>query len=123
VESQVWRSTAGFECIADLRLDGRPNLLSIMLGRWVAASRAGNPRSASGLTTPEVEVVPRKHPAAQHEARAGSQQVLGEHLLGEVIRVYPETGLKARIQRGVLRAEPRLPTGCIGHPRPLLLPT
>jgi hypothetical protein len=52
--------------------------------RWVGASRAGDPRPASGLTTPEVEVLSWKHPAAQHEARAGSQQVLGKHLLGEV---------------------------------------
>ena len=68
------------------------------LVRWVAASRAGNPWSASGLTTSEVEVLPGKHPAAQHETRAGSQQVLGEHLLGKIVGVYPDTGLNAWIQ-------------------------
>ena len=87
-----------------------------LLSRWVAASRTGNPRSASGLTAPEVEVVLGKEPAAQHETRAGSQQVLGEQLLGEFVRVYPDTGLKARIQRGVLRTEPRLTTRCISQP-------
>jgi hypothetical protein len=87
------------------------------LDRWVAASRAGNSRPASGVTAPELEVRHRKHPAAQHETRAGSQQVLGEQLLGEVIRVFPDTRLKTWIQRGVLRAEPRLPTWCVRHPR------
>ena len=88
----------------------------LLLDCWVAASRAGNSRSASGLTGPEVEVLLGKQPASQHETRAGSQQVLGEHLLGEVASVYPDTGLKAWIQRGILRAEPRLPMGCISHP-------
>jgi hypothetical protein len=36
-----------------------------------------------------------KHSAAQPETRAGSQQVLGEHLLGEVVRVLPGTRLRA----------------------------
>ncbi len=41
--------------------------------------------------------------------------MFGEHLLSEVVRVYPDTGLEARIERGILRAEPRLPTGCISQ--------
>jgi len=84
---------------------------------FVAPSRASIPRSASGLTASEVEVLLGKHSAAQHEARAGTEQMFGEHLLSEVVRVYPDTRLKARIERRVLRAKPRLPTGCISHPR------
>jgi hypothetical protein len=64
-----------------------------LLDRWVAASRAGNPRPARGVTAPELEVVTREHPAAQPETRTGSQQVLVEHLLGEVVRVLPGIGL------------------------------
>ena len=45
---------------------------------------------------------------AQHVAGAGSQQVFGEHLLGEGRCVLPSAGLEPRIQRGELRPEPCL---------------
>ena len=94
-----------------------PFLRSPCLDRLVAAPRAGNSRPAGGPTAPELEVVPREHPAAQTEAGAGSQQVLGEHLLGEIIRVFPAPRLKTWIEGGILWAEPRLPAGCVRHAR------
>ena len=74
-----------------------PLPLNHPLDRRVAPSRAGNSRPARWLTAPKLEVLPGEHTAAQPETGARSQQVLGEQLLGEVLRLFPETGLKTWI--------------------------
>jgi hypothetical protein len=74
----------------------------------IGATRAGNPRPATRVPTSELKMLLGQHPVAQHVARAGSQQVLGEHLLGKGRRVLPGAGLEPRIQRGKLRQKPRL---------------
>ena len=67
------------------------------LDRRIGTTRAGNPWPATGVPTPELEVLLGEHSLSEHVARAGSQQVLGKHLLGKGDRVLPGAGLESRI--------------------------
>ena len=80
------------------------------LDRRVGVTCAGNPRPIMVVPTPKLEVLPGQHSIAEHVARAGSQQVFAEDLLGKGRCVLPSAGLEPRIQRGELRPEP-----CLSH--------
>jgi hypothetical protein len=82
--------------------------LASRLDRRIGATCAGNPRPAPGVPPSELKMLLAQYALAQHVAGAGSQQVFGEHLIGEGRCVLPSAGLEPRIQRGELRPEPCL---------------
>jgi hypothetical protein len=79
------------------------------LDRRIGATCAGNPRPLA-VVTPKLEVLLSQDSIAEHVARAGSQQVFAEYLLGKSHSVLPSAGLDPRIQGGEL-----WPETCLSH--------